>query len=376
MSVFSNKQPKLDSKVRFQTNDFNKRLKGARGYKRNVRAVPESRFLKFIFGLGFWSWITLLVVILILGILGYFVYFSKFFVISKFEVNGGDTEQRQQITSTIDDYLKSKGLFWAPRNNIFVLSNQKLTDVLLAKHPTLRKNFTITKKFPRTLVFNLDFRKQEFVVGTVRGVYAYFDDGAFIRKLSDNSSAFFDDYQSNIKIWVQGEWGDKDKPEIGDENFRKIKLIQDNFFPLSNNSIDFFVIGSPLLQDSQNNGSQDPRILSLHEEMASSDIVAYTKWDGLNNDKIPRGFKVYLDAHSDILENLARVEVVVSKKSVDSQKKLMYIDMRFPDRAFLCDLDQVCSQPAAPKVPVEPGSESTEKLNEIPPSQQPKTRGE
>ena len=376
MSLFKSENKKLDPRVKYQSKAFTSKLQDASRYKRVQRPVSENAFLRMLAKIKFTGWLIISAIVIVVCTAVYMLYISTFFEVSSLVVQGGTEVQNRRTIDNLNKFLSTRGTLGVPQKNLLMLSKAKLASSLLGEDVELRKGFEVSKEYPRTLRLTVDFRKEVFWVGTVKGVYAYFDDGGFEKKLSDTPTKFFDESPSGIvKIWWQGESSDT-PPSMPIETFGLVSRVKKSYFPPSQNSVDFYLAGSGQGSQPEANTSIDPRVLQARDDITSSEIVVYTKWDGNPPASLPGGFKIYLDSGSDIEEILARTEVLVGKRSPASQKQLFYIDMRFPNRAFLCDQGAACSLPEAQKIPVPPGSEVSENLQSIPPSQQTKPRGQ
>ncbi len=364
-----------DTKVRYQTREFTGKLIEARGYKRKTRVLSDKPFFRYVQKIGIIGFVSIFILFAIACFALYLLYFSTFFSIDKIEINGGSEPERERVKVEVQKFLEGRGYLGVPRSNLLVLGKKDLRKVLLENIIEVRNNVELKKVFPRTLVINADFRKSKFLVGNKTGTYIYFDDSQFYKKLSENPASFFENTGSEIRIWWQG--AEKEgKPDIEYAEFENINKIKNLYFPPSGNSFDFLVKGvNSKSQDELTTGA-DPRVILINEDLGPGEVVVYTRWVDSDPSKIPGGFKIYLDTKTNLPEIMARAELVIDKRPLDKRKQLYYIDMRYENRAFLCDLTSICAQVEAPKVPTLPGSEINENLDSLPPHLQTKVRGE
>ncbi len=374
MNLLKSKNVK-DNKVRYQTREFTGKLVEARSYKRKSKALSENSFFRFLQKIGLYGSLFIVFIFILIFFVIYVLYFSSFFKVEKIEVNGGNDIEKERLRVEAEKFLDKRGYLGVPRSNLLTLGKGDLRKSLLENIIEVRNNLEFKKKFPNTLVINADFRKSKFIIGNKSGTYLYFDDSQYYKKLSENPASFFDYSGSEIKIWWQG-LENEGRPEVDNIVFENVSKIKDLYFPPSGNSFDFLVMGVGSRDQEEVNSGLDPRVILVNEDLGPGEAVVYTRWFDSDINKIPGGFKVYLDTKTSLPEVMARAELVIDKRPLDKRKLLYYIDMRYENRAFLCEMGSVCAQVEAPKVPSLPGTEINENLESIPPHLQTKVRGE
>jgi len=298
--MFFKRKTKTDYKLRFQNSRFQQSLKEARGYKREKRAIPKTAGAVFLSKIGLRTWAARLISLFIVGLLFYFVYIPNFFYVKNIEVNHEGTN----ILSTVNSFLEQKSPW--PQKNLLLLSKKDLENYILINNRKILEVEKISKKLPNTLVVQIAPRVDEFAIESGQKYYIVSNDG-LVTKIAT-------DLQKNLVL-------------IKLETLQNLNVEQET---LSLSKINFILTVQNRLSritrsDVLNYGMKDLKSLDLAAHFAS-------------------GFKIYFDLNSDAHHTLGRLKTLLDQYSDEDLKKISYVDMRFTNRAYICNLGLPCEK--------------------------------
>ena len=338
--MFKSSKPKFDSKVRFQHRSFTEKLKAAKEFKRTAHKAPETEQELILSGLGLDSWWSRILVGL--GILGliYIVYIPNFLFIKQIEVSGADGEVRDKIVKLTQDYFKSSRVY-APQRNVMFLNPETLTEYLLSHDSQIQSIIKVTKDLGK-LDLAVELKQEKFELVTPNTSFILYNDGSLSRNLD---GVLPEQKPSLIKIQTQAQLElNYDKLFFSKQTAESLVKIQTNFPTNKSFVIDYFElpvtdpISAPQTsEDGSESINLSPGVLAV---LIPNEIVVYTKTAEKFNNK---PFKIYFDASSDIEKAMTNFNALALQLSPAQVSSLAYIDMRFPDRSFVCQTSSPCA---------------------------------
>jgi hypothetical protein len=112
----------------------------------------------------------------------YFLFFSDFFTISKYEINGLVRTSESEVESEIKNILNQEKFLIFKTKNFFLLNKEEIRDELYLKYSF--EKITVKKKLPNTLIFNMQ-EKARAVIWNEGEKYYYSDiDGFLINEVN------------------------------------------------------------------------------------------------------------------------------------------------------------------------------------------------
>ncbi len=337
--MFNREKPKFNSKVRFQHRTFVEKLKAAQGYKRQAKKIPETDQEKILSGLGLDSLWSKIAVGLGILILIYLVYIPNFLFIKTIEVQGAEGDERNHIIVLTKEYFKQSALY-APQRNLIFLDGKKLADYLVKHDPQLKSVIKTTKDLGK-ITLAIELKQEKFELVSANGNYALYNDGTFSRDLANLP---IEQKPGLLKVETKASL----ELRPGESFFsgqvaNALTKIQIGFPPNRSFVLDYFelpVASTELKQDSLSTGDDLNLLASPLAVLIPNELVVYTKPAEKFNAK---PFKVYFDASSDIEKAMVNFSALMTELPPNQLASLAYVDMRFPDRSFVCLSSAACA---------------------------------
>ena len=301
------------NKVRFQNPNFRQKLQQARGYRRPVRKIPETRLGIFLDHLGLNKLIVKILFFVLVLSLTYLIFAPNFLTIKKIEISGLNNETQTLALESVQTYLKSNP-FW-PRSNLFLLSPEKLQKHLLSGNKKIEGVEKIAKQYPSTLKINLKQRYDRFLLKNTRGeLYTLSNDGIITRQLSQ---ADFEQASSSLSTLVVFEiLSDKvyyENQRVAPEDYFK---NLDEFLGRAKNDVQLTI-----------------------KKLSANNIETY-----LLETLTAEEFVVKFDLNSELAKTFEQLKLLLKDIGGARISSIKYIDMRIKDRGYICYKDAPCAQ--------------------------------
>jgi hypothetical protein len=364
------KQKKLDSRIRYQRSDFTKKLDRARHYKRTTgpRAGAEDGQYDFWSKLGLRTRLSRILALLAAIGLVYLIFIPNFLSPQAIMVQGASGDQASIVRADIDSYI-SRSPFYDPQHNLVFLSAAKLRSALLAD-PIVYKVTSIKRNFlQRSLTVAVELKSQHYVANHGNVLYSIYNDGTVQGQLNADTGQWLALYPGTVKIKDSGPAGELPTggKYLSDSVLAQIGQLQDRFKVVTGREIDYFEI-PPVVSDTMppaDAGGEGAAVgdttlpLSVTPPVPPTlplqpvELYVYAKKQIPNYRGPAPDFKVILDAtqsdFNDVLDNLA---LLLAQTAPDRYNKLVYIDMRFANRGFICLVNTPCAASSAPIAPL------------------------
>jgi len=257
----------------------------AKIYRKPHRIKRKKPFYKNPFLLSF------ILILIIFGFSFYLFYFAQFFQIKNIEIIGVKTISTEDLQSALKEKIE-KRIFSFPSKSIFLINSNKIESEFLQKFPKISK-IEIKKKFPSTLIFNIQEREPVAIFLT--------DDKKFF---VDSTGVIFEEAQS-------------------EDNFLKIRTSD----VLSNIELGRKVITKELMAfilDAKEKIQQNFQLKIEEAFIVSEERV---------NLKTSEGWFLYLSSQN-LDWQLRKLKTVLEKEIPKEKRNLLeYIDTRFGNLA-------------------------------------------
>ncbi len=307
--MFNKNKNKLDSRVRFQNQGFQKQLDRQRNYKREKKTFPRSNWRVFLSKIGLGSIISRISILLTLFLLIYIVYIPNFLFIKSVQINGISQPKRTEIQNIAESFLNKK-LPW-PQKNLILLSQDNLKEYLLKNNQGILKVDKITKSYPATLIINIVPRKDVFALESNNAYYSLDNDGLITRIITEEMTAN-SALPSNLILikLTSAESLYVGQQAISPEVANSLKIFLDSAPEIIKSSVTHYSLGS----------------------LAELNISAVTK----------NKFSVKFNLKDDFKNLTERLGMLFSQFSDQEISNLEYVDMRYEDRGYVCHKFQPC----------------------------------
>jgi cell division septal protein FtsQ len=306
-------QNKKDPKIRFQQSRFQRELQKARGYKRIPGKIPEKPWEKFFAKLGILSLKTRLITAATILVVAYLLFVPNFLTIRHIQITGVSGNEQSNIENLTKNYLTAHPLLI--QKNLLFTSKNSLADYLQKNDNSIFKVGQIKKRYFNTIIIPVEPHVETYALQTKAENIILFQDGIFSRALENNPSSTPFSALTVVKILEPGQ--------ITSENL-----------PLKGS--DLLIFRS--LQDVMNQGMSQPAAYFEISTINSPDVYAYTLF----------GSKIVFDRNPDIPKITEQLQQLWSHLSDAQKKNIYYIDMRVPDRGFVCLKNTPCTETYQP----------------------------
>ncbi|MEA2097936.1 MAG: FtsQ-type POTRA domain-containing protein [Patescibacteria group bacterium] len=209
---------------------------------------------------------------ILIFIIIYFVFFSKFFIIEETNISGNKTISREGIEKIIENENSNKALVILSRKNFFLSDKDKLREKLLNEFPEI-ETIMIKKKFPNTLEIEITEKNPLILWCRTENCY-YLDLKGIAFMTEDNGMEIYKD-KKFIKIIEKI----KIKEEIEDklERERERKAKEATLTPSNDiqNLIDSEISDDP--EDKEEDKEKDIILepIKINDKVADEDFINF-----------------------------------------------------------------------------------------------------
>lgn len=355
------KKPKLDAKVRFQHQQFTKKLDQARQFKRAPRSVPDSRIDKWLMRLYLgtrWSQIGL--GLLILGLV-YVVYVPNFLSVQKISVQGVNDSDRLLIEGAIRQAIGDAPVY-NPQHNILFLSRERIKTAALST-AAIYEVVDVKKQFKeRSVSVSVRPKYFRYYIKDSGRVYLVYNDGTLYesRDISMTPEAI-QQWESNtdssiVKIAIGGTISSDNRQVLSNSLLEDFETALRTIQNITGSSLSHFLVEavtakSPLPTVATDIPGSDGSSIRNAPPQKSVDTVFVTP---LSVDEFravfrkggdgPQVFTVIFDAKSDLTKAAERLSLLLSQTPPDRYQSIDYVDMRLENRGYICLLNTPCAQ--------------------------------
>lgn len=375
---FKKKKPKIDPKIRFQNRQFNQKLHQARTYKRTVRAIPEGSFRKFLMQIGLGStWKQVLLLLIASGVI-YLVYIPNFLSTQEITVIGMTAADTSAAENAINDALKD-AKFWNPQHNILFLSKNRLSEAVNSIPGTDHIN-KINKDFKnKTVVISVTSKYERFLIRSTEKVYDVYNDGT-TKGPAGIDRNYWEELQnpSMIKVEVAGRFVNENHEEfLTPDTVKYILEAEKQLKGVIGSSLAYVKItlpefrqptppleeGEELEGEQQVNEEQSEEVQNRKTENSEQDTAEpILEPEPINFSEVTlplkadeielfmrkgdsnRYFRVIADTKESAHDLVQRLNLLLSQTASDRYNNLSYVDLRVPNRAFICLLSTPCNK--------------------------------
>lgn len=300
------------NKIKYQNPNFRRKLNEARGYRRSIKKIPETKVGFFLAYVHLDSALAKVFLFLVFLTLIYLVYAPNFLTVKSIQINGVSAEAETSIKKTVADYLSSWGL--VPKSNLLFTSKRGLSEYLSAKNISLEKVELIKKNFPNGLVIQAKERYNKFLLYSLNGVYLLANDGMVKKQINPAElTASTTEYSGLVTAKLNQSINLYENQKTADsgyfESLNEILYQSEHFLQNSVTEIKIEAFELP-------------------------DLQVITRL----------GFAIKFDINSDLSRVFEQLKLLLKEVGEARINGVEYIDMRVKDRGYVCYRDALCAQ--------------------------------
>lgn len=342
-------------KKRFATPKFKQQLKTARGYQRVPSSKPAS--LSFTILKKRYFWYPLFLVLFA----GAMVFSPSILKIYNVEIFGENAELVAQADRKLSEYLDSQNNFFLPRRLVWVLDVDKVSDVLEQAMPNALE-VQVERRGFASVSLRVQSRVAEFILDSSSG-----------KRLADWKGGVFDVDEAPplakkiLEVEMPFENADKKREaRLFDRELEVLQKIKSASVKDFNGFEPKRVVFLPVTVTEGIVG-KDAYEVEGQKVLEANTVVAQKRY--LNEPSLE--FRLELTASAggselnlllptdqDISQVLGKFRALAENFGTEQLKKYSYIDLRYEDKAYLCDKNSPCAQTD----PVEVGNLTNEEI--------------
>ncbi len=301
----------------------------------------------------------------ILFLLIYLVYIPNFLYIKSVKVAGADVDAAGGVQRVVSEYF-SKAFPLRAQKHIVFLNPQSLQNYLLDNDKLIFKINKIKKNWwSRTLTVEITQKVEQFAVVTNMGSYAVYNDGTVSREISSDPA------QPPPQELIRLNYSDSgiletNQTYLSGDFAAKLVFIKKSFEEILHSQVDSFQMlpqnpdqpvqnaNTALPTNTAPDNTQVTAEMKTTSPLNPPDLSINLKKNNLPAKSRVTNFAVYLDLIGDLNSTLAKLNLLLNQMDPARYQNLFYVDMRLPDKAYLCLVNTPCTRPVAPPVPVNP----------------------
>lgn len=359
---FKKKKSKLDPKVRFQHKQFKSKLDSARSYKRTSRAIPESSFDRVMTAIGLPArWSQILVLVLFAGLF-YLAYVPNFLSIESIHIQGLSDAQAQDLEASLRRQIADSH-FFNPQHNILFFDKDSV-DRALADVPSVHFIASLNKDIRgRSLYIEAESKYDRFLLAAPEQVFDVYNDGS-LHQQSGVSRIDWDNHlnQSMIKVRLyQNLQFSANQAVFHRDLFAYMNRLIDVLAEVEGQQLAYLTfrepalpqpvaVEQPITEDLVEEDGQteeviepvvvEPQIPNIQLPFNSSEVHAVF----YKNNDLRSTYRVIFDATADAQKSADELRLLLSQTAPDRYDQLFYVDLRIPEKAFLCLENTACAK--------------------------------
>lgn len=350
------KKKRLDSRIRFQHQEFTRKLDQARHYKRTAQALPEQPSYNVLRWLGLKSLFSQIAVIVIAAGVFYLIFIPNFLSARTIKVNGASGDDASNVRTAVQSYIDSSPFFKAQHNLLFL--NKTQLSQALALDPKVYKVSKVSKSvFGRSIGVEVELKSSKYLVNQQDHLFAVYNDGSVKETLTADVSKWLDT-PGLIKVKDDSNAAvDPGVKYFSPQLVSVLESLNERLKPESGLEVDYFGLpgetaaaptSAPEVSTANGDIEAPPPVASTAGEIVKLpldpiNVNVYIKRQGSKQGDHNADIKLIFDTKQDLTKALQNLKLLLSQTASDRYNRLLYIDLRFPDRAFLCLINTTCA---------------------------------
>lgn len=288
---------KIDSKIRFQGQNFKRQLRQARGFKRTPGQNQNNQLIGKI------PSILKIFVPILAAIFIYLVYLPSPFTIKKITIAGLDEKHSQKAKILMAEYFLQPSPL--PQDSLLWVSKQKLESYLKKNDSDILELKTLKKRFPGELALDFAQKTPLFIISSPSDNFIIFNDTS-LRAISATSSLNL----PLIKINTTEELSDGSLYKNSGQ-LNAFQILKDKLGPLTGMQIERFDVDN-----------SEQTLVKTYLTSGAIFIFDYT---------------------SDLPSVLEKLHLLLTSIDPKDAANLAYIDMSIKNRSYVCLKNLPCA---------------------------------
>lgn len=237
--------------------------------------------------------IKISIIVLIVFLL-YIFFFSAFFQIKEFTIEGLNRVKHENIQKLVDDYRYKNSLFVFSKNNFWLFSPKKLQQII--EHNYRFDNLEIKKKFPNKI--KIQIQEKEPIISWLTGNFCY--------------------HLDNTGLAIEYCEGEDDYIRIKDKTDKEIEIGQT---ALAEDKLSYIV-------------NLDQELKNLQKEVEFSPTVFEKEQDSILV-QTDNSFYLLMNANLAVEEQVNKLSFMLDQDDVkEGIGQISYFDLRFDDKVY------------------------------------------
>jgi hypothetical protein len=278
--------------------------------------------------------------LILVGVL-YLIYVPNFLSVKDIRVIGL-SDSNQVIAEGAARQAIRDALFLNPQYNMIFLDND-LVSKAVAKVPSVYEVKSVKKDFKHnTVIIEVVPKVERYLVSDTERVYDVYNDGIAksVSGLSQDNWASTVN-PSMIKVLLPSRVPAEDgKTFFGPQMIQALESIAGGLNALPGSPLSYFLAGTASVKTTLNDdGSTSVSQGDLEFPVNNGEIKAVLKKGNTG-----QTFTVMFDPQSNLGDTLKRLELLLAQTPPDRYKNLYYIDMRLPNKGYVCLVNTPCAK--------------------------------
>ena len=312
MKIFSPHRKKMEASRRYGSKEFQNKIKKAQNYKRVFDPRTRGFIAVVLHKLYLDSILVKLVLLLIVGGSGYYLFFSPYFLVTQVEVANAVQVHTEQAQTIIDEQSNSRW-FFIPKNHMIFMSATNLQHLIAEKYPLVKAVNKHKRLWPNKIYLELEERHPGFALSINSKLYLVDEEGLVVKELQDPEGL----------------------PLVIDTVIEPVELEE----RLNNIKMVGFVLSGARTWPSKINSE----IKEIRVPGKASTQVQFISSEG---------WGVFFDVNRSAESQLTNLSTILTRQIPAKERlNLVYIDLRFDKWAYYCYKNSPCE--AQEQVPPE-----------------------
>lgn len=328
---------RLDPRVRFQQANFTRKLAEARNYKRNARPRPDSRLQAGLQKVGLASLLAQLLFSVFLITIVYVLYVPNPLFVRSVRIDGLSSEYQAPAQEALKKYQSSRP-WYMPASNIFFFNSGEAAKAIADGVPAISKVQFAKKTFRnKTVIISVIQKYERYLVVRPEDQLVVFNDGTIKGQMTEKATSMA---QSGAIVTVSVNYSD---PVNNSQTYFEPKLIElieqsASFFPdKTGQDFAYFEVKVPA-----NEASTGTKFSDIWKKSGIAAVLNKRPQSGKSN---PPLLKIILEPNLDIAATADRLKLLLEQTAPERYRSLDYVDLRLPNRAYLCLINTPCVNP-------------------------------
>lgn len=204
MKIFSPHRRKMEAKRKYGGKEFQNKVKKAQEYKRIYDPRNSTWIQAFLRTFHLESRITQFFVIAIIGVIGYYLFISPYFLLKDISVSGTERVSIEQVQNALREAGKERW-FFIPKTHLLLLSKNYAEQLIIERLPLVKELNSFKRVWPDKVEVEIVERRPGFAFEVGGQNYLIDEEGVAVKELDDLSGLphVIDQVNEDMKVGEQ-----------------------------------------------------------------------------------------------------------------------------------------------------------------------------